>query len=423
MDFIGAIPKSIHLRRRRARTAKNCDIGPDWRYHWTVVSFLERLRRRIDLLPGTDRAGTVARIRVGVPFSPENIWLLVASCILASIGLDTNSEAVLIGAMLISPLMSPILAVGLSMATRDRPLLILSLRELGFGTLCSVLLSAAYFLLTPLGQATPQLTERTVPTLLDVGVALFGGTAGIVAGSRRTLGLALPGVAIATALMPPLCTVGFGLATGQPRYFIGAFYLFFLNAVFISFATFLVVRTLRFPHVAPPDELTRRQSRRLVWGIAGLTLIPSIFLMLYVGAEGRLRREARQFINTEVSSDAVAVVDWSLTWPDPKPFDLLLGRLTDNDRRALLKIYYAGDRDAGVFSDSLRKRMAAYRMARVDLSLRQVGVSAQETLKLQRVAEKSSEAAITVMRAELHRLEARVDDLAAARADSGPGTK
>jgi uncharacterized hydrophobic protein (TIGR00271 family) len=379
------------------------------------MTVLQALRRRGDLLPDTDREGTVRRIRDGVPLSPESVWLLVASCLLASIGLDTDSVAVIIGAMLISPLMSPILAVGMGMATHDRALLLLSLRDLALATLGSLLLSALYFALSPLGEPTPQLAARTMPTLLDVGVAFFGGVAGIVAGSRRNPGLALPGVAIATALMPPLCTAGFGIATGNPGYFFGAFYLFFINAVFIALATFVVARLLGFPSTGA-DLSTERRARRLVGVLSTVALLPSLVILLYVVSQGRLQRDANQFVDREIRSDRVTVLDWSLQWPDRAPLDILLWRIAADDRRPTLKVYYAGDQLPGLLEDSLRARMASHPLGRVDLSLTQVGVSGRQATELRRAAEQNAAAAIAALRAEQEMLRIRLDSMLAASA-------
>ena len=175
------------------------------------------------------------------------MWLLVGAAALASIGLDTNSTAVIIGAMLISPLMSPILGIGLSVGIHDKQLLVRSSRNLAIAVVLSLAASFIYFSISPFANPTAEIEARTYPTLLDVMVALFGGVAGIISSSRSGPSNALPGVAIATALMPPLCTAGYGIATQQWNYFGGAFYLFFINAVFISLATFLIVKYLQFP--------------------------------------------------------------------------------------------------------------------------------------------------------------------------------
>ena len=195
-----------------------------------------------------DRWGTVMSIRDGIYLKGSNIWLLISAIAIASIGLDVSSPALLIGAMLISPLMSPILGIGLSIGINDRKTLFGSLKSFGTAVLVSLTTSVIYFSLSPIGTATPEMLSRTSPTVLDVMVAFFGGIAGIVAGSRKDKSAAIPGVAIATALLPPLCVAGFGIAHGDLKIFLGSFYLFFLNSVFISLATYVIVRLLKFPY-------------------------------------------------------------------------------------------------------------------------------------------------------------------------------
>ena len=202
--------------------------------------------RILNIRENTDFEKTRTEITDGITFRGYNFWILICSTILSCIGLDTNSAAVIIGAMLISPLMSPILGVGLSVAIHDRRLFGYSFRNLATSVLISLGASVIYFYLSPLGEPTPELQARTFPTLLDVLIALFGGIAGIVSISRHEQTNAIPGVAIATALMPPLCTAGFGIATSRWNFFFGAFYLFFINAVFISMATYLISQVPAF---------------------------------------------------------------------------------------------------------------------------------------------------------------------------------
>jgi len=206
------------------------------------------LRDRFDL--GEDSAlqdEVVDNICRGVDFRGTNLWVLIFATFVASLGLNVNSTAVIIGAMLISPLMGPIMGMGLSVGINDFDLLKRSVRNFGFMVLVSILTSTLYFVVSPLSGAQSELLARTVPTTYDVLIAFFGGLAGIVAQSRRDrTSTVIPGVAIATALMPPLCTAGYGLATLQLNYFLGAFYLFFINTVFIAIATFVVVRFLKY---------------------------------------------------------------------------------------------------------------------------------------------------------------------------------
>lgn len=186
-----------------------------------------------------DEQLTVESIRNGVEFRGANLWILVFATFIASLGLNVNSTAVIIGAMLISPLMGPIMGVGLAIGINDFELMKRSLKSYFIATVFSVTTATIYFAFTPLDEVQSELLARTSPTIYDVFIALVGGLAGIVAVATKEKGNVIPGVAIATALMPPLCTAGFGLATGNLLYFLGAFYLYFINSVFISLATFL----------------------------------------------------------------------------------------------------------------------------------------------------------------------------------------
>src|SRR3954469_6543286 len=235
------------------------------------------LEKVLDLRATSDFEKAKSTISEGVNLRGYNLWILLCAALLASLGLDTNSTAVIIGAMLISPLMSPILGVGMSVAIHEKALLVRSLRNLGMAVGISLSASALYFALTPLGEVTPELQARTFPTLLDVLIALFGGIAGIVSISRRDQTNAIPGVAIATALMPPLCTAGFGIATKHWNYFLGAFYLFFINAVFISLTTYLIAKYLHFPSKEFLNEDLHKKYSLWFTVISIIALLPSIY--------------------------------------------------------------------------------------------------------------------------------------------------
>lgn len=198
-------------------------------------------------------------IREGSRVGGTNLWVLFFAILIASIGLNVNSTAVIIGAMLISPLMGPIIAIGYGVATNDDELIRSSLRNLGLFVAISLVTSVLYFKLSPLSLAHSELLARTTPTLWDVLIAFFGGAAGIVALTRKQASPVIPGVAIATALMPPLCTAGYGLASGNLAFFGGAFYLFAINSVFIALATALFVKLMKLPqHPHASPELQRR---------------------------------------------------------------------------------------------------------------------------------------------------------------------
>jgi uncharacterized hydrophobic protein (TIGR00271 family) len=197
--------------------------------------------------------------------------------ICCSLGLNVNSTAVIIGAMLISPLMGPIMGLGLGTGINDLALLKKAIYNYLGATGVALATSTLFFLLSPLNEAHSEILARTSPTVYDVLIALFGGFAGILAVSSRQKGNVIPGVAIATALMPPLCTAGFGLATWQLHLFIGAFYLYIINTVFIALATFVTIRFLHFPFKHASDANTEKKARRIIWAIAIVTLLPSIY--------------------------------------------------------------------------------------------------------------------------------------------------
>lgn len=248
---------------------------------------------------GTDYANTAKTITGGIEIKGTNVWLMICSALLASIGLDTNSTAVIIGAMLISPLMAPILGVGYSVGVQDREIFIHSARNLAYATFFSLLTAVGYFLLTPLGQPTSEILARTQPTLLDIGVAFFGGVAGIVSGSRRESTTALPGVAIATALMPPVCVAGFGLATGRWEIFGGALYLFFLNSAFIAFSTYLIVKLLHFPITAYVEQGKQKKVARAAFMILLLVSAPSLWFLYTVYQKNK----TQHIIQAEIIND------------------------------------------------------------------------------------------------------------------------
>ncbi len=245
---------------------------------------------------GTDYSGTVESVKRDIVFKGRSIWILIASIFIASIGLNQNSTAVVVGAMLISPLMGPILGIGLSVGTNDWNTFKRSGKFFLVAVIISVLTSTIYFLITPLKEVNSELFARTQPTLLDVFVGLFGGMAGRVAGSSRHKTNVIPGVAIATALMPPLCTAGYGLATWQMSYFVGAFYLFFINSVFISISTFIVVKYLRFPlmnYVSPKKE---KKIRMYIILFVIIIILPSAKIFWDVIQESRFNFRADSFI-------------------------------------------------------------------------------------------------------------------------------
>ncbi|MDR3350571.1 MAG: DUF389 domain-containing protein [Prevotellaceae bacterium] len=250
--------------------------------------FLKKVRTITNLTNHIDVMATIASIKQNVDFRGPNVWILAFAIIIASVGLNVNSIPVIIGAMLISPLMGPIMGVGMSVAINDSKLLQGSLKNLLVMVAISLLASFTYFFISPLHLGEPtELLARTRPTIFDVFIALFGGLAGIVESARKEKGTVLAGVAIATALMPPLCTAGYGLANAQWGYFIGAFYLFFINSFLIALATFLMARYMKFPVVKFNDPEKQRHVNRIIIIFSTITLIPSIVMAWMVIRENR----------------------------------------------------------------------------------------------------------------------------------------
>ncbi|MFT2007770.1 TIGR00341 family protein [Pontibacter sp. 13R65] len=264
----------------------------------------------------TDEEGTIREIYDKTPIRGNNTWMLICSAMLASIGLDVSSGAVIIGAMLISPLMSPILGVGLSVGINDKEMLVASVKNLALAALAGLIVSTFYFSLTPLGEPTNEILARTQPTLLDVLVAFFGGVAGIVSISRSDKSNAIPGVAIATALMPPLCTAGYGLAMGKFNYFFGGFYLFFINAVFISLATFLIVKYLKFEVKHYLDKQKERQVARIMGVILFIVVLPSVYFLYNIYKDLQTKKKIENLIVKDFAGRNNEILKWEIANTD-----------------------------------------------------------------------------------------------------------
>lgn len=285
-----------------------------------------------------DEAEIVEQIARGVSFKGSNLWVLIFAIFIASLGLNTNSTAVIIGAMLISPLMGPIIGMGLAIGIDDLDLLKRAAKNFGVATLISVLTATLYFLITPLGDAQSELLARTSPTIYDVLIAMFGGAAGIMALCTRDKGNVIPGVAIATALMPPLCTAGYGLATGHLLYFLGAFYLFFINTVFISFATFVGVRMMHFHPRTFRNPGAAKRSQRIVLAIALLTMAPSLMMTISLVRKSICDNSVSRFVKTELSQPGTQVISSSLDMEKNVLNVVAVGReITDSTRRVACK--------------------------------------------------------------------------------------
>ncbi|WP_026933506.1 DUF389 domain-containing protein [Christiangramia echinicola] len=261
-------------------------------------TFLSRL---LDIREDTDRESTVEAVQKDISFKGHNAWILIFSIFVASIGLNVSSTAVVIGAMLISPLMGPIVGVGMSVAINDVDTLKRSFVNLGIMVGLSVLTATIYFFISPVKNETPELVARTYPTILDVLVAIFGGLALIVAKTKKgTIASVILGVAIATALMPPLCTVGYGLANAKWQFSLGAIYLFSINAVFIALSTFVVCKLLGFPLVKYANSKRRKRTAQIASTVAIIVMIPSVILFVKLLREQVFQSKAVEFIENTV---------------------------------------------------------------------------------------------------------------------------
>lgn len=296
------------------------------------------LREQLSLTDYIDVKAAGANIRSNIPFRGPNVYILFVAIVIASVGLNVNSIPVIIGAMLISPLMSPIIGFGLGLGTNDTKLLLYSLKNLGIMFAISLIASTLYFLVTPLETDNPtELLARTNPSIYDVMIAFFGGLAGILELSRKDKGTVLSGVAIATALMPPLCTVGYGIAKLNWHYAGGALYLFFINCVFIALASFLVVKFLRYPQAEEAAKRTWKQYITYVLLVL-VVLVPSCFSAYNIVRENRFSINAGHFVKENRTVGGTYIFDYS-TDLSVKPYTLTLrlaGETISQESRARL---------------------------------------------------------------------------------------
>lgn len=270
--------------------------------------FFSSLRSRIinivNLNDHIDTDKATLYIRNNIDIKGPNAYILAFAIVIASVGLNTNSIPVIIGAMLISPLMGPIFGIGYGLGTNDTAFLKRAFNNLLVMVIISILASGIYFLVSPLELENPtELLARTNPTIYDVLIAFFGGFAGIIEISRKDKGTVISGVAIATALMPPLCTAGFGLASGSIKYFAGAMYLFFINSIFIAIATFLTVKYLQFPMATFTDPAKKKKVSRWIAALTIVIIIPSVYSAIVMIRENNFNHTAKEFIadNKEMS--------------------------------------------------------------------------------------------------------------------------
>ena len=267
----------------------------------SIKNFLVEL---LDFRDDTDHEATIEAIKLDIPFKGATAWILIFAVFIASIGLNANSTAVVIGAMLISPLMGPILGIGMSIAINDIDTMRKSLINLSTMIVLSLITAFLFFYIFPLQDETSELLGRVRPDIRDVLIAFFGGLALMVARTKKgTIASVIFGVAIATALMPPLCTAGYGLAIGNFSFFFGAMYLFIINTIFIALATFLVLKLLRFPMLKYVNSAKRKRIAQLASVLAIIVMIPAVFTFITVYQESQMNNQIATFIKDEVKAN------------------------------------------------------------------------------------------------------------------------
>jgi uncharacterized hydrophobic protein (TIGR00271 family) len=309
--------------RDTAQDAKNFLSGV-----WTFIKETFKIRDEVDF------ENTKKEIQKGLRFEGARVWILSASIIIASIGLNIDSVPVIIGAMLIAPLMSPILGIGTSLGTNDWGTLKLSLKGLIEAVGVSLAVATIYFMLSPINAAGDQITSRTIPTLLDVIIALGGGIACIVSFSLKDKGLAatvIPGVAVATALMPPLCTAGYGIAHMNLGYFLGAFYLFILNAIFIALPAYAFVRMMKFKKVHASDKATDAKQKKYIMISLAAIVVPSIFLFVGVVKDSMFRNNVDEFVENVVVYGGSNVIDYKANYENYQTEVFMIGGIVPDD--------------------------------------------------------------------------------------------
>jgi Predicted membrane protein len=296
-----------------------------------ATPLISLLKKYFNIHPDKDDEKTILEnVESSIDFQGAQLWILIFAIFIASLGLNVNSTAVIIGAMLISPLMGPIIGMGLAVGISDISLLRRSATNFLVATVISVITATIYFAITPLDEAQSELLARTSPSLYDVLIALLGGAAGFIALTTKGKGNVIPGVAIATALMPPLCTAGYGLAVGNLSYFLGAFYLFFINTVFIGLATLVGTRMLKFRQITLPDADSMRKVKRYIIVIVVLTMLPASYMTWLIIRQSIANNNLRKFVRTELAFKGTQILSNTIDENDKMLNILALGKTIPN---------------------------------------------------------------------------------------------
>ena len=360
--------------------------------------FRRFLRYYVTIYEHIDTEDAAQRIKGGIWFRGPNVWILAFSIIIASVGLNVNSTAVIIGAMLISPLMGPIIGTGFAIGTNDVDLLKAALKNLLVMVAISLVASTLFFVLSPLDLTNPtELVARTRPTVFDVLIAFFGGLAGILENSRKERGTVLSGVAIATALMPPLCTAGYGLSCLNFPFFFGAMYLFIINSVFIMLATYLMVKYLRFKTVTVIDPVLARRRRNLMTALIVIVIVPSVFTFVSLVRDNRFEQNVQAFVTENRLVDRSYIYDY---------------RISDGGRRQV-EIFLTGEPLSFEAQTALYASARTHHIKDSQLSIREhsLGLTQEEMNGLIREIYDKTDHDLSEKDTQLRLLQARLDSL------------
>jgi len=355
------------------------------------IDQMNKLFNFIDLTRGEDdQKNVLENVKANISFRGANLWILACAIVVASIGLNVNSTAVIIGAMLISPLMGPIIGAGFALGTYDFDLLKKSLKNLLIATVVSLFVSTVYFYLSPFKETQSELLARTAPNIYDILIAFFGGLVGVIAITRKEKGNPIPGVAIATALMPPLCTAGYGLAIGNPAFFGGAIYLYAINCVFICVATFLIVKFLEYPRVHKFEKARESQITYIITTLTIVLLLPSIYFGYTLFEERKFDQRVNMFIQNEFTDKGYTVIYKNT-------------RYKSNPSR--IEVAFLTKKFTHAETNEIKDRMKLYNLKGVALKIRQDTTNLKQDIlnqmKNEKVAIDKKDAIIAALKKEI----------------------
>ena len=366
-----------------------------------MSKFSEYFRDHINLSEDIDQAGASLSIRKNIAFRGPTVFILACAIVIASVGLNVNSIPVIIGAMLISPVMGPIIGFGFGLGIQDNRLVRDSMENFLVMVVISIAASTLFFILSPLTLENPsELLARTNPTIYDVLIALFGGIAGMLETSRKERGTVLSGVAIATALMPPLCTVGYGISILSWQYILGALYLFLINSIFIALATFLTTRYLGYPVVIEVEEdgIRQRLSKRAIALILVIMIVPSVFSAIRMVQENNFSIHAEKVVARNKSIGKGFIYDY---------------KTNTSVRPATLDIYLAGETPSAEYKERLYRDAEEYGITRGQITFHEDATMARDVLSesdLIKGIYEYNDKQMQVLEDSIARLKARIED-------------